>query len=373
MNKTAIITAITLLALLLLIGCANRSNVTKNTDLPVLEQDNDIWTAFYGDNKIGYKDKNGNIKIELKFWRTSSDEFDKIIAVEEYGGEWKNYFLTKEGRIFGIDSVYFFDNGIHHQCEGFFNFIDRKTDFIGMFDRNGNVVIPADYNYLGDVRNGMLNAINGAKKECWHNDRKGHCEHHILVGGKEMLIDTLNNVLIENFSELDDGGKYLGLLNPFSVEKSKVPNSDTTRVSYLAKDGSYYSFTIFEREFKQWLLNDLLVNLTLEKLMDASNDTISWSSHPRNIYRGISSKQQFITDNFELLKKELSLILNSDTEYHFTVKYPFNSCGNISPNIELRISHKDSGEQNYFEFSRINNGHKLTGVGIRTPPYLKLE
>ncbi|MDR2595426.1 MAG: WG repeat-containing protein [Fibromonadaceae bacterium] len=357
MNKIAIIATITLLALLLLIGCANRSNATKNADLPVSEQDNDIWTAFYGDsnliNLIGYKDKKGNIKIELKFLRTSSDEFDKIIAVEEYDGERKNYFLTKEGRVFGIDSVYFFDNVIHHQCEGFFNFIDRKTYFIGMFDRNGNVVIPADYNYLDIVKNGMLLALKGAKKECLDE----YCEHNEFVGGKVMLIDTLNNVLIENFSERDDSGKYLGDLDFFSVEKSKVPHSDTTRVSYLAKDGSYYSFTIFEREFKQWLLNDLLANLTLEKLIDASNDTI----------------KQFITDNFELLKKELSLILNSDTKYSIFVEYPFNPCGNISPNIKLRISHKDSGEQNYFEFSRINSRYKLTDVGIRTAPYLKLE
>jgi len=310
MNKTAIIATTALSALPLLIGCG-RSNITKNADLPILEKDNDIWIAFEDDslNLIGYKDKNGTIKIKPKFDRVSSYEFDRIIAVTEYDGEWKNYFLTKEGRAFGIDSVDFFENDIDIQCEGFNNFIDRKTDNIGMFDRNGNVVIPADYNALGNVRNGMLPARKGAKKECLDRD----CEHHKFVGGKEMLLDTLNNVLIENFSDWD--GDTYRPLDFFSIEKSKVPNSDTIRVSFLAKDGSYYSFIAIEREFEQWLFNDIAA----------------------------------------------PSILNSDSEYYIWVGYKYSHeygfCGN--PRIELSISNKVSGDENIFIFERTKNGYKL--------------
>ncbi|MDR2595422.1 MAG: WG repeat-containing protein [Fibromonadaceae bacterium] len=315
MNKIATIAAITLLALLLLIGCGNRSNATKNADLSVLEQNNDIWIAFRDDSLdlIGYKDKNGTIKIKPTFSDVSSDKFDRIIVVTaKYDGKWTNYFLTKEGRIFGIDSVYFFDNYIHRQCEGFLNFIDRKTDNIGMFDRNGNVVIPADYNYLEKVRNGMLAARKGAKKECLDK----YCEHSKFVGGKVMLLDTLNNVLIENFTTWDGDTTFLGNLDFFSVEKSKVPHSDTTRISYLAKDGSYYSFTVIEREFRQLLFNGMLD-----------------------------------------MKKELSSILNSESEYYIYVSHSVADCDNHK--IELCISHKVSGEQNCFKFLRTKNEYKL--------------
>jgi hypothetical protein len=55
-------------------------------------------------------------------------------------------------------------------------------------------------------------------------------------------MDTNNNILIENFDPDDN-------LNFFSLEITKTPHPDTLRRSFLAKDGSYYSFVGFEKEF----------------------------------------------------------------------------------------------------------------------------
>src|SRR5262249_13239391 len=137
---------------------------------------------------------------------------------------------------------------------GFIRFRDPKTDKVGMFNRNGDIVIPARYNDMTRVRNGLITALIGAKKKWW----KGG-EHYSWIGGREILIDTANNTVIDNF-------KYAGNLNFFSLLISMQPNPDTLRQNFRTSDGRYLSFTDFDREFKAWLKNVLLGNFTKENL-----------------------------------------------------------------------------------------------------------
>jgi len=345
------------------------------TTLSLFGQNDDIWTSFWNNDTtlIGYKDKNGIVKIEPKFESISiARKFDKIIAVAEYIDEkWNSYYLTKTRKIVGKDSLYIFDNGFDCESEGFIRFRDRKTDKAGIFNRNGYIVIPAEYNDLTRVRNGMIIALKGAKKSYWDKSR----EHWSWVGGQTVLIDTLNNTLIENFSY----DNYY--LNFFSIEKTKNPHSDTIRRSFLVKDGTYYSFIDFKKEFKQWLTNDLFSNLTVETLTNASYDTITWSSAERHWTK--SNRQQFITDNFEVLKSGLLEIQNPNSEYFISIdglnpfiyegvefeKY-FDNCRDkewIFPIMNIVISHKDKNNftQNYFCFLRTESGYKLISVTIR--------
>lgn len=338
-------------------------------------QSNDIWTAFWNKDTtlFGFKDKNGVIKIEPKFTGFSSaNKFDNIIAVSEEtnGGKWKNYYLTKTGRILGIDSLYIFDNGSDCESEGFIRFRDHKTDKAGMFNKNGDIVIPAEYNDLTRVRNGMIIALKGAEKKYWEGG-----EHYSWVGGQEILIDTLNNVLVENFF-------YNNSINFFTLEKTKTPHSDTTRKSFLATDGTYYSFIDFEKEFRQWLTNDLFVNLTEEKLVRASYDNIIiWESTNGWVN---SKKEKFIKDNFLILKNGLLEILQPNCDYFVTKnglnpfmfegiefeKY-FNNCGEakdwLYPTMAIIVSHKHKKDftQNHYDFLRTDNGYKLICVTIR--------
>ena len=344
------------------------------TNLSLFGQNNDVWTSFWNSDTtlIGYKDKNGVIKIEPKFELFSiARKFEDIIAVmEEVEDMYESYYLTKSGKVVGKDSMHIFDNGFDCESEGFIRFRDHKTDKAGMFNRNGEIAISAEYSDLTRVRNGMIIALKGAKREYWDNSR----EHWSWTGGKEMLIDTLNNVLIDNFP-------YTTNLNFFSIEKTKTHHLDPIREYFSAIDGSYFSFINFEKEFKQWLIDSLFVNLTTEKLINASFDTITWCS---NKGWEKTNKRYFVTSNFETLKKRLLEILNPDCEYFISInglnsymyegiefeKY-YNNCGEakewIYPLMEIVVSHKTQKKftQNHFDFLRTDSGYKLISVTIR--------
>ncbi|MCE4565156.1 WG repeat-containing protein [Maribellus sp. CM-23] len=347
--------------------------LTAISNLTILGQSNVTWTSFWNKDTtlIGYKDENGVVKIEPKFTGfTSAGKFENIIAVVEKSNDrWKSYYLTKQGKIIGRDSLHIFDNTPDCESEGFIRFRDKKNDKAGMFNKNGDIVIPAEYNDLTRVRNGMIIALKGAEKKYWDGE-----EHYSWIGGQELLIDTNNNVLIDDF-------KLNNNLNFFSLEKTETPNSDIIRKSFLAVDESYYSFVDFEKEFVQWLKKDLYNNLTPEKLINASLDTITWESAEG---WDKTSREKFITDNFSILKNGLFEILQPNCEYFISKdglnpfmfdgvefdKY-FNNCGEakewIYPTMTIIISHKNKKDfsQNHYEFLRTDNGYKLISVAIR--------
>jgi len=241
----------------------------------VVAQHNDTWTAFWAKDSIhiGYKDSRGMVQIEPKFMGYSSaNKFDNIIAVSEETDEgWKNYYLTKEGKEVGLGQLHIYDNGVDCESEGFIRFRDPETDQTGLFNSKGDIVIPAIYNDLTRVRNGMVVALKGAEKKYWNHGNHAGCNHFSWSGGEEVLLDTANQVLIENFA-YDNG------INLYSLEKSNTPSLDPLRKEFVGTDGLTYSFVDFETEFRQWLTDDLFVNLTEEKLIQASYHTLTWES-----------------------------------------------------------------------------------------------
>lgn len=349
--------------------------ITTILNMALLGQSNDIWTSFWNNDStlVGYKDKNGAVKIEPKFTDfTRASKFDNIIAVSEENVG--SYYLSKSGKIFGKDSLFIFDFIYDCESEGFIRFRDRKTDKVGMFDRNGKIAIPPIYDGLASVRNGMIIGLKDAEKKYWDKKRHSDCNHYSWVGGKEVLIDTLNNILIENF-------QYNDLLNFYTVEKTIIPHSDTIRKSFQANDGIYYSFIDFEKEFYQWIKKQLLNDLTVEKLVDCSYDTIIWESE--NGWE-ITNKEKLIKENYEILKSGLLEILQPKTDYFISKgelnsymfeklefeKY-YNNCGEskewIYPTMSLVISHRNEKDftQNHYEFLRTDNGYKLISLTIR--------
>lgn len=342
---------------------------------PILGQTNDPWTAFWNNDTtlIGFKDKKGTVKIAPRFnGFTTAGTFENIIAVtEENNGEWKSYYLTKSGKVVGRDSLHIFDNTADCESEGFIRFRDSKTDKVGMFDRNGNTVIPAIYNDLSRVRNGLIVGLKGAEKKYWDKDKHTGCNHYSWTGGEELLIDTLHHVLVEHFS-------CPAPLNLFTLQKTGTRSTDTTRVSFPAKDGSYYSFVDFEKEFRQWITSELRNGLTKEKLTAIAFDTITWEA-PEGWAK--TSKEKFIIDNFAVLKNGLSEILQPKTNYavfnqglnQFMFegaafeKY-YNNCGEskdwIYPVMSIVISYgnTDDVRQSHYEFLRTDNGYRLLCV-----------
>lgn len=344
----------------------------------LVAQNKDTWTAFFSNDSIhiGYKDSRGIVQIEPKFMGYSSaHKFDNIIAVSEETDEgWKSYYLTKEGKEVGLGQLHIYDNGADCESEGFIRFRDPKTDKAGMFNSKGNIVIPAIYNDLTRVRNGMVVALRGAEKKYWDEGSHAGCNHFSWSGGEEVLLDTLNNVLVENFT-------YDKAINFYSLEKSSKPSSNSTRKEFVGTDGLTYSFMDFETEFRQWLTDDLLVNLTKEKLVQASYHTLTWESAT-----GWSTtiKEQFIKDNFAILKRGLLEIAQPNCDYFISqdglnpfmfegVEFDtyFNNCRESKdwqyPTMTIVISHqsKKSFTQNHFEFLRTDAGYRLICVTIR--------
>ncbi|OXA80078.1 hypothetical protein B0A65_08620 [Flavobacterium frigidimaris] len=340
----------------------------------VFAQNNDTWISFWDKDTthIGFKDQNGNIKITPKFTRiTSAHKFDAIIAVsEDIKGSWKSYYLTKAGRIVGLDSLYIFDNGPDCENEGFIRFRDPKTYKMGMFNSEGKVAIPAAYSNLTKARNGMVVALKGAIK------KKFDDEHFGWTGGKEFLIDTNNKILIENFEYENDFD-----LNFYSVQKSKNPSKDPTRENFPGINGQYYSFIDYDKEFKLWIKNTLLSDLSKENLLTNSFEKITYWKNPNGWIN--EPKAKFIDQNYKILKMKLQELNSEKTDYFISTdglnqfifeakEYEeyFNNCNESKewqyPVKNIVITSKDNEDfgQDHFEFLRTENGYKLISVSI---------
>lgn len=342
-------------------------------------QNNDTWTAFWNNDTTltGFKDKNGKVMIEPQFMGiTIANKFDKVIAVmEEVNGGYKSYYLTKSGRIIGKDSLYIFDNGADCESEGFIRFRDRKTDKVGMFNRNGDIVIPAEYNDLSRVINGMVTGLKGAEKESWDKGKTSDCDHSGWSGGKVVLIDTSNKVLIDDFN-------YDNNINFYSIIISGQSNPDTIRENFIGTDGKYYSFIDFKKEFNAWLKNVLLRNFSKENLLTSTYKDVKYWKEPDGWISEV--KSIFIDRNFELIKSKLLELNLANCEYAVFDEglnpYIFRSeefneyytnCGEskdwIYPVKDIVITHKEKKDfsQDHFGFLRTDNGYKLISISVR--------
>lgn len=337
-------------------------------------QNKDIWISFPNKDTtlIGFKDKNGTIKIEPKFMgMTTAHKFENIIAVtEEYNNSWKSYYLTKTGKIVGRDSLYVFDNSPDCENEGFIRFRDPKTDKMGIFNSDGKIVIPADYSVLSKVHNGIITVLKDAKRESEPGD-----EHFFWTGGKELVIDINNKILIENFKDNRN-------LNLYSLEKTKEPNKNAIRDNFIGVDGMYYSFINSEREFTYWLKTTFLSDLSKANLEKHSFDKITYWKEPNGYIN--ESKTKFINQNYTLLKLKLQQLNSSKTDYFITsnglnpfifesAEYEiyFNNCNEskdwMYPNMDVIINPKNKTDfgQDHFEFLRTENGYKLINVSLK--------
>lgn len=164
-------------------------------------QNKETWLSFYNKDStlVGFKDRKGEVKIAPKLAPyIVAGKFDGIIAVIDFSKpDRSSYYLTKTGRIVGRDSLYFFDNTPDCECEGFIRFKDHKSLKMGMFNSNGDAAIPATYNYLAPVRNGLVMALAGAKRIQPADVSDEH--FNPWQGGSEVLIDINNKVLIRDF------------------------------------------------------------------------------------------------------------------------------------------------------------------------------
>jgi len=349
---------------------------------------NDNWYPFeVGEEEnalIGYKDVEGNVMIKPRFkgFLMSRVPFTDIIAVEEeVETERIAYYLSKDGQKFGQDSMYVFDMAFDCEREGFIRFQPDGWDRTGLFNRKGEIVIPPDYNYISEVNNGLVFALKDARKEYWdkNHDENGGCDHWSWVDGIECLLDTANNVLIENF-------KYNPHHDFHSIRVEDVPSTDTLRDSYLGVNGKYYTFINNEKAFKYWFFNEFLKDLSEDRLKRNSFKYISWQD---NLNFGVAQNEEFIDANYELIKDRISEILRDDCEYFMSldgylnsrVEYDngysfddyFDNCGNLKfhryPKFDIIVNYLYKNEvikyQDHFNFLKTDGEYKLIGLTLR--------
>ncbi|MDR0347867.1 MAG: hypothetical protein LBH90_00035 [Tannerella sp.] len=344
--------------------------LTVNINTYLLARQHDTWYAFSdpeNDELTGFKDA----------YEEEVRKFDHMLAVVEMTGDKvQSYYLTKSGRIVGRDSLFFFDNVPDCENEGFIRFHDKQTNRTGMFNRNGDIVIPAEYNALTKVMNGLVVGLKNAEKQYWHeHDEPSGCNHYSWTGGQSVLLDTANHVLIEDFN-------YEGTLDYYSFQITDFPLADSSYLNFKSVAGTCYSFIHIEKEFQRWLNEILQTDFSSEKLLAASYDSITWMSS--NSWK-TESKYDFIEHNFNILRDRLFLIKQPEFEFFIMPdglnRFLFNSndfdcyydnCGDAKewqyPVMSLILNHRDSDRltQDHFDFLRTDKGYRLLSVSLRS-------
>jgi hypothetical protein len=228
---------------------------------------------------------------------------NRINDIVPIAGDSGGYYQTKSGRQVGFDSLYIFDMATDCESEGFIRFRNNKTDQTGMFNAEGRVVIPAVYNVLTKVTNGLVVALRNAEKEYWDSDHEhSGCNHYSWKGGEILLIDTNNRILINNFD-------YPDSLDFYSLEISAVSGNDVNRKYFSAVDGTFYSFAMFDKMFETWLRDSLLNNLTECDIRKICFDQVIFSNRGRE--QITESPEDFVNKNRESVKRVLSKIKTS--------------------------------------------------------------
>lgn len=351
----------------ILVGCS----INSQTD--------DSWTAFRDEHseRIGFQDPKGRIRIEARYRDfIIAAKFDRNMAVmEDNQGKSETYYLTRSGKKIGENSVYIFDNGPDCESEGFIRFKDRQRDKVGMFNGEGDIAIPAEYDDLSNVRNGLVIALKDARKKYPEGNKTSGCDHFSWEGGKEYLIDTHHKIIIDRFKDNSS-------LNLFSIQTGEEPVRDIRRKSYVGTDGRYYSFIDFKKEFQAWLNASVLKSLSRERLIESSYDKIYFWKESQGWTSAIS--REFIHRNYGLIKGRLSALNKKNSDYFISVEglnpliYEapefasyFDNCRQPKewqyPVLNVVINHKTQNDfyQDNFEFLRTENGYKLISMTMR--------
>lgn len=216
-------------------------------NLTLLSQVSEPWIKFYDSTKgtAGYRDSKGKIRIPAEYLQTGADTFYNICSAWHKNGE--QFYLLKNGNKVAKDSVFSFDAMLYPESEGKIIFENWKTRTVGFLNEKGEVIIPAEYNYVSNFHNGFCMAYRNGSRKCWGEDEDiSTCEHWGWVNGETVVINDKNEVLIENFPMNDYN------VNWYSC-KINSKNVDTSMyVSFKGRNSRVYSFIDYNKEFKKW-------------------------------------------------------------------------------------------------------------------------
>ena len=328
-----------------------------------------VWKSFFDSKKNlhGFKNEKGNIVIPPKFSSfIIAQQLEHImVAAEDFGDSSEIYYLTKSGKKMGADSVWMVDNTPDCESEGFILFRNKITGKVGMLNRHGHVAIPAIYDELSQVHNGMVVGLKGATKKNLSHGHDG-CDHYTWENGTSFLLDTGNHILITDFKNWRD-------LSMFKYFTSFQVYTDSTYQSYLGNGNKYYHFLNYETEFHLWL-KKFLKDLTKEKLQGSAYRVVknTTAGKPQKANKYISKNYKTIITQLQLIQKPgadyfTDMDIMDDLNYLEKIepgKY-FNHCGQFQsskyPIYSVIINNEDK-TQLQFSFLRTDTGYKLISV-----------
>ncbi len=354
------------------------------TNISLFSQNIGDWVMFV-DKKTelkGYKDLQGNVKIKPKFvFLTSAVVFKNIVPVMEETypenskiSKFENYYLLKNGKKIGKDSLYVWDFTLDCEQEGKIRFRDGITDKVGFFDKDGKVVIPAVYNDAHPFYNGLALTIKDAKRMCWNGveySKENSCEHWSWIGNT-VLINTNNEIILEDldFEEVYNLDWYSLKINELDL--------DDMYVSFKSKNGNTYSFIDTEKQFQQWFYQEFMIKNNTDQIENELFKTIIYRK--KSDY-STTSKEKYFSKNKTELYKILDKINNESYEASISsidmpsfrfdykkYKEYFTDCGEYNskkyPYFQVYIVERETRQVvNSLEFIRTTEGkYKLLEV-----------
>jgi hypothetical protein len=346
-----------------------------------------LWHSYYNNKTklTGYKDAQDKIKVPAKFsLLTHTGIFRNIVPVSEKTSKDKfaHYYLLKNGKKVGKDSIYTWDFTTDCESEEKIRFHDKQTDKVGFFDKNGQVVIPAVYNSAQPFYNGLALTIRKGKRMCYDNkpyDEANPCEHWFW-NGTTAIINTKNQILVDSLQ--DDA---IWHINFYSLKVGNQPLDTAIYVNLKGVNGQYYSFIDYDKEFKYWFRQSYLANLNAGSLQSNTFGSVMVDERHKKTGDRPMPSALFIKRYSAVLLKKMQVIKQGrhaadiSREDLYSLLYEdavfkpyYTDCG--MPNNErypvYRVMtdtfNKDNklASQESFIFLRTGKGYKLIGITI---------
>jgi hypothetical protein len=285
-------------------------------------------------NTTGIKDYKGNYFLKPKeYLLINTTPFKEVIGIIEPIKEkdstknTKDYYLNKNGKVFGIDSIYISDFTIDKEQEGYLRFRDRKTQLVGYFNKDGQVVVPALYNEATRFYNGLALVVKNGTKKCMGDHNEEDCEHYTWEGEK-LLIDTKNNIVakIDSTVNLDNIDWYTLTINPNHKAKNSIDINgiNGNKLNFLDINYQFENWfrTVFSKAVQQQQLetfcyNRLIISNSLvtklnKKNTKASTEYFYTTGQAKPIIQNNKLPIYKLINNF--LKKDTSLYISTEQD-----------------------------------------------------------
>ena len=351
----------------------------------IAAQVNNDWYLYHDakSDLYGYKDLQGNVKVKARFNGFISARVFKNIAAVRDDADGKAYYLLKNGRKVGLDSLYVSDMTYDCEQEGKIRFRDSKTDRVGFFGSDGKIRVPAKFNDASPFYNGLAVALYEGKRICSDGSAynpKQPCEHWSW-SGKTALIDSLGNIIADNID-----WEQTRNINWYAMKVSDLPADTSLYESFKTNDGRYNTFINYEKEFNQWFYNSYLSDLALTNLSRHTFQELSVEGIFKNRLRKTYAKAAFIKQFGPTLQAKLTEIRHKDFEtVIFTeslnlyieagksFKVYYTDCGEANdqryPAFDVVTTHykrnKEFDYQEHFAFLRTADGYKLISMALK--------